>query len=225
MKKTISTLIVLIITLSISVCFVACDKSEKTSEFGILDADDPIVEFHFSTGDIIKAELYKKTAPISVANFLKYVEDGFYEGIVFHRIIKDFMIQTGGYEFDGGYYIEKEATYPAIYGEFSANGCTYNNVEHLRGVLSMARLGDPYMDSATSEFFFCAVDNYPTLNGNYAPFGRVIDDESMAVIEKFNNIQTTTGRMVFAGDPTHFRFTSDTPTQIVSITEIKIIKQ
>ncbi|MBQ7652792.1 MAG: peptidylprolyl isomerase [Clostridia bacterium] len=223
MKKLFIVSTILIVSIVTATCFFGCDKSKNTyttGEFGILDADDPIIEFTFSTGDTIRAELYKKTAPISVENFLKYVKDGFYEGVVFHRIIKDFMIQTGGFEVKNGYFTEKDSTYPAIYGEFSDNGCTYNNVEHLKGVLSMARTN--VKDSATSQFFFCSVDNYPTLNGSYAAFGRVIDEESMAVIDKFNNIATTTGVLVY-GDMGYY--SSDVPTQTISITKIKIIKE
>ena len=219
MKKALLILLIISIASLSAFTFVGC-KETKTEEFGILNENDPIVKIEFSTGDVVNVELYKDTAPISVENFLKYVDEGFYEGTMFHRIIKDFMVQTGGFvKGEDGYLHEKKATHPAIYGEFSANGCTYNNVDHLKGVISMARSSE---NSATTQFFFCTVDNYPTLNGNYAAFGRVIDEQSMNVIYKFDTIPTTT-TIAFYGD--HAMLNTDTPTQIITIKKITVIKR
>lgn len=111
-------------------------------------------------GDIVLM-LDATTAPITVANFIKLVNEGFYNGLTFHRILSNFMIQGG----------MPNGTAPeTIKGEFSKNGVE-NNIKHLRGVISMARGSD--MDSASSQFFICNTD-YPSLDGNYAAFGYVI---------------------------------------------------
>jgi len=213
----------MILILSLATFLVACGETSTTAgEFGILNENDPIVEILFNTGDKVRVELYPETAPVSVKNFLKYVNDGFYNGLAFHRIIKGFMIQTGGFYQESNYMVQKPATYPAIYGEFKANGCEYNTVEHLKGVISMART--QVNDSATSQFFFCTVDNYPTLNDNYAPFGRVIDQESMDVLLTIEAIPTTTGVMVYDKESGKGYYTPDMPTKVVSIQNITIIK-
>ena len=114
------------------------------------------------------------TAPISVANFISLVESGFYSGLTFHRIIKDFMIQGGDPDGDGTGGSEKE-----IHGEFSSNGWD-NDISHKRGVISMARSNDP--DSASSQFFICNADASKSLDGSYAAFGYVV--EGMSVIDE-----------------------------------------
>lgn len=116
-------------------------------------------------------------------------------------------------------FTKKNATYPAIYGEFEENGCTYNNVEHLKGVISMARSSE---NSATTQFFFCTVDNYPTLNGKYAAFGRVIDQQSMDVLYKFENVPTTTTIAYYGSIP---QLNQDTPTQNIAIKKITVVKR
>ena len=112
----------------------------------------------------IKAELYGKTAPISVANFVSLAESGFYNGLTFHRIIEGFMMQGGAPDSDS------PAVTP-IKGEFQSNGVE-NNLLHKRGVLSMARTSIP--DSATSQFFIIHQDS-PHLDGDYAAFGMVTE--------------------------------------------------
>ena len=114
------------------------------------------------------------TAPITVANFLSLVEDGFYDGLTFHRIIKDFMIQGGDPEGDGTGGSDKE-----IFGEFSANGFE-NDISHKAGVISMARGND--VDSASSQFFICNADASSSLDGRYAAFGYVV--QGMSIVEK-----------------------------------------
>ena len=117
-------------------------------------------------GAQIKAELYPEHAPITVENFEKLIGQGFYDGLIFHRVIKGFMIQGGCPDGTGmggpGYCIK---------GEFEANGIR-NDLRHTRGVLSMARAQD--MDSAGSQFFIMHKDS-PHLDGQYAAFGMVID--------------------------------------------------
>ena len=112
------------------------------------------------------------TAPVTVANFTKLVSEGFYNGLTFHRVIKNFMIQGGDPSADGTGGSDEE-----IFGEFSSNGHP-NDIKHIRGVISMARANDP--NSASSQFFICNADA-PHLDGSYASFGYVI--EGMSVID------------------------------------------
>lgn len=122
-----------------------------------------IVKIEMENGDVIKAELYPDVAPNTVDNFVKLVEEGFFDGTIFHRVIPGFMIQ-GGEGIDG-----KRAA--AIDGEFASNGVK-NDLKHERGVLSMARTMDP--NSASSQFFIMVADS-PHLDGEYAAFGKVIE--------------------------------------------------
>ena len=142
-------------------------------------AQNPIVTFTMENGDVIKAELYPDIAPISVNNFISLINKNFYDGLIFHRVIRGFMIQGGDPEGTGmggpGY---------SIKGEFAANGIE-NNLKHTEGVLSMARAQHP--DSAGSQFFIMH-KNAPHLDGSYAAFGKVI--EGMDVVNKI--AETTT---------------------------------
>ena len=124
------------------------------------------VVIEMENGDVMKGELYPEIAPETVANFEKLVNEGFYDGLTFHRVIPGFMIQGGcplGNGTGGPGY--------GIKGEFAANGFE-NNLKHDRGVLSMARAMDP--DSAGSQFFIM-VEKAPHLDGSYAAFGRIIE--------------------------------------------------
>ena len=118
-------------------------------------------------GDVIKGELYPEKAPKTVENFEKLANEGFYDGLIFHRVIPGFMIQGGDPKGTGmggpGYHIP---------GEFASNGFKQNDIRHTRGVLSMARAMDP--DSAGSQFFIMHADA-PHLDGQYAAFGKVTD--------------------------------------------------
>ncbi|MCR5807931.1 MAG: peptidylprolyl isomerase [Clostridiales bacterium] len=131
----------------------------------------------------IKLELYPDIAPQSVYNFCSLARKGFYDGVIFHRIIKDFMIQGGDPTGTGhggpGYCIK---------GEFTINGFK-NELKHERGVISMARLSRPY-DSAGSQFFIVHKDS-PHLDGAYAAFGRVI--EGMDVVDAIASVKTGAG--------------------------------
>lgn len=124
------------------------------------------VKIEMENGDIMRGELYPEIAPETVENFIKLVEDGFYDGLIFHRVIPGFMIQGGCPEGTGmggpGYSIE---------GEFTANGFK-NDLRHERGVLSMARAMNP--NSAGSQFFIMVADA-PHLDGQYAAFGKIIE--------------------------------------------------
>lgn len=125
-----------------------------------------MITIEMENGGVIKAELYPEIAPKTVENFMKLVKDGFYDGLIFHRVIPGFMIQGGCPEGTGmggpGYQIT---------GEFSSNGIP-NSLKHTRGVLSMARSRNP--DSAGSQFFIMHKDA-THLDGEYAAFGKVIE--------------------------------------------------
>ena len=129
-------------------------------------AQNPVVTMTMENGKTIKAELYPEKAPNTVNNFISLISKGFYDGTIFHRVIKDFMIQGGdpkGYGTGGPGY--------AIVGEFRVNGFL-NDLKHTRGVLSMAR--GATANSAGSQFFIVHKDS-PHLDGNYAAFGKVIE--------------------------------------------------
>ena len=142
-------------------------------------AQNPIITFEMENGDIIKAELYPEIAPNTVNNFISLVSKGFYDGLIFHRVINGFMIQGGDPEGTGmggpGY---------GIKGEFAQNGVT-NDLKHTAGVLSMARSMMP--DSAGSQFFIMHKDA-PHLDGAYAAFGKVT--EGMDVVDKIATVRT-----------------------------------
>ena len=142
---------------------------------------NPIVTFEMENGGTFTAELYPEYAPNTVANFVTLAQKGFYDGLIFHRVIKGFMIQGGdptGTGMGGPGY--------GIKGEFAANGFE-NNLSHERGVISMARAQHP--DSAGSQFFIMHAD-YPALDGQYAAFGRVI--EGIEAVDHVADIQTDT---------------------------------
>ena len=149
---------------------------------------NPIVTIEMENGGVMKLELYPDMAPQSVRNFVHLVQQGFYDGLIFHRVIPGFMIQGGDPQGTGmggpGY---------SIKGEFARNGFRQNNLKHSRGVLSMARSMLP--NSAGSQFFIMHADA-PHLDGDYAAFGRVT--EGMDVVDDI------------AGTPTGFQ---DRPVQ------------
>jgi len=133
-------------------------------------AENPVVTFEMEDGSIIRAELYPEIAPNTVHNFISLVQDGFYDGLIFHRVIPGFMIQ-GGCPLGEGY---GNPGY-SIRGEFDGNGFE-NDLQHNAGVLSMARSGDP--DSAGSQFFIMH-EASPHLDGQYAAFGQVIEGQEV----------------------------------------------
>lgn len=140
---------------------------------------NPIVTFEMKNGDIMKAELYPEIAPNTVNNFISLVQNGFYDGLIFHRVIRGFMIQGGCPDGTGmggpGYTIK---------GEFSQNGFA-NDLRHTEGVLSMARAMHP--DSAGSQFFIMH-KNSPHLDGAYAAFGKIT--EGMDIVNKIAETAT-----------------------------------
>lgn len=138
-----------------------------------------MIRIEMENGGIIKLELDAKAAPITVANFEKLVKEGFYDGLIFHRVISGFMIQ-GGDPMGTGYGGSKET----IKGEFRANGVD-NPISHKRGVISMARSQMP--NSASSQFFIMHQDG-EFLDGNYAAFGRVV--EGIEVVDEIASVAT-----------------------------------
>lgn len=126
------------------------------------------------------AELYPEKAPKTVENFVKLAKEDFFAGLIFHRVIKGFMIQGGGYDENMA---DKDAA--AIKGEFRANGFMDNDLKHTRGVLSMARTSDP--DSASSQFFVMHQDA-PHLDAQYAGFGKLTDGYD--VLDKIASVKT-----------------------------------
>ena len=142
-------------------------------------AQNPVVTFTMENGDVMKAELYPDIAPVSVNNFISLIQKNFYDGLIFHRVIRGFMIQGGDPQGTGmggpGY---------SIKGEFAANGFQ-NDLKHTEGVLSMARSMMP--DSAGSQFFI-RHKNAPHLDGSYAAFGKII--EGMDVVNKIAETPT-----------------------------------
>lgn len=145
---------------------------------GKIMANNPIVTFTMENGDTFKAELYPDVAPQSVNNFVSLIKKGFYDGLIFHRVIPGFMIQGGDPEGTGmggpGY---------SIKGEFASNGFK-NDLRHTKGVLSMARSMMP--DSAGSQFFIMH-ETSPHLDGEYAAFGKITEGQevvdAIAVVE------------------------------------------
>ncbi|MBE5873735.1 MAG: peptidylprolyl isomerase [Lachnospiraceae bacterium] len=142
-------------------------------------AQNPIVTITMESGDVIKLELYPEVAPISVNNFISLIKKNFYDGLIFHRVIRGFMIQGGcpeGTGMGGPDY--------SIKGEFAQNGVN-NTLKHTEGVLSMARAMHP--DSAGSQFFIMHKTS-PHLDGSYAAFGKVT--EGMDVVNKIAETAT-----------------------------------
>ena len=139
----------------------------------------PVVTITMTNGDVMKAELYPEIAPNTVNNFISLVQKGFYDGLIFHRVISGFMIQGGDPQGTGmggpGY---------SIKGEFAMNGVR-NDLKHTRGVLSMARSMMP--NSAGSQFFIMHA-NAPHLDGQYAAFGKVV--EGLDVVDKIASVRT-----------------------------------
>ena len=128
---------------------------------------NPVIKITVRDFGTMTAELYPEKAPKTVANFVRLAEENFFEGLIFHRVIKGFMIQGGGYTED-----MQDRETDAIRGEFKANGFMQNDLKHTRGVLSMARTSDP--DSASSQFFVMHKDA-PHLDAQYAGFGKLTD--------------------------------------------------
>ena len=136
-------------------------------------------EIEMQDGKIMKGELYPEVAPITVKNFVGLIENHFYDGLIFHRVIPGFMIQGGGLDAN-----MNEKRCPSIKGEFSSNGFD-NQLLHTKGVLSMART--MVKDSASSQFFIMH-ESAPHLDGEYAAFGKIT--EGLDVVDEIANVST-----------------------------------
>lgn len=173
-----------------------------------MEVKNPVATMEVENFGTVKIELYPELAPRTVANFITLANRGFYDGLTFHRIVKDFMIQGGDKNGDGtgspslsdlGIEVsEDEDREYCIKGEFLSNGFNDNTLKHEEGVISMARgdytsysssLTTESYNSAGSQFFIMTADN-SALDGLYAPFGKVI--EGMDVVHAIENVQVTT---------------------------------
>ena len=174
MKKALSLLLASVMLMP---CLSACsDDVEKLPNVVVIDVKDY---------GKITVELYPDIAPITVRNFKKLVNEKFYDGLIFHRVIEDFMIQGGCPDGNGtGGYTDEKGNKVTIKGEFSENNFK-NTLAHTRGVISMARSNNP--NSASSQFFICQV-SAAHLNGKYAAFGKVTD--GMDVVDAIAAVET-----------------------------------
>lgn len=161
------------------------DKTKSAAE--ISSAEDSKTQLGTFT-----ITLYPEYAPITCENFEKLVNDGFYNGLTFHRVVEDFMAQGGDPNGNG-----TGGSDSNIKGEFSQNGVD-NKLSRTRGVVSMARSQDP--DSASSQFFICYTDDCTFLDGQYAAFGKVT--EGMEVVDSFLNVERVTGTDGAISSPT-----------------------
>ena len=155
------------------------EEPEKNEEDTNVN-NNPIVTITMKDGGVMKLELYPDVAPNTVKNFISLANAGFYDGLIFHRIIAGFMIQGGGYN-EGGYPVEPGYS---IKGEFTSNGFK-NDLKHTRGVISMARTMVP--DSAGAQFFIMHEDA-PHLDGEYAAFGMLL--EGFDVLDRIATTRT-----------------------------------
>ena len=162
MKKTITILIAVCLLFSLCACGSGSAKTESTASY----TDNPKVEITVRDYGTITLELYPDVAPITVDNFVRLCNKGFYDGLTFHRVMSGFMIQGGDPEGNG-----TGGSDETIKGEFAANGVK-NGLSHKRGVISMARAKSP--DSASSQFFIVHQDS-EFLDGSYAAFGAVTE--------------------------------------------------
>ena len=165
----------------------------------------PVIKIHVKDFGTMTAELYPEMAPLTVANFLSLIEKKFFDGLIFHRVIRGFMLQGGGYNADME---QKEAE--SIRGEFRANGFAQNTLKHTRGVLSMARTSDP--NSASSQFFVMHQSS-PHLDGQYAAFGKVIEGDEL--IDRIANVQTGN----------YGWYMQDVPVDTVEIETIEVVSE
>lgn len=174
MKKALSLLLASVLLMP---CMAACtDEIDNLPNVVVIDVKDY---------GKITVELYPDIAPITVKNFKKLVNEKFYDGLIFHRVIENFMIQGGCPDGNGtGGYTDEKGNKVTIKGEFSGNGFK-NTLAHTPGVISMARSSLP--NSASSQFFICHA-NAPHLNGDYAAFGKVT--EGMDVVDAIAKVST-----------------------------------
>jgi len=194
MMKSVKNILFILAIIAVSI---SINKSEVIAEDKDEKGGNPVVLIKTSKGDI-KVELYKEKAPISVENFLSYVNDGYYSGTIFHRVMKNFMIQGGGFTAD----MKQKSPKDPIKNEAK------NGLSNSKGTLAMARTSA--VDSATSQFFINHADNkfldHGTRDYGYAVFGKVI--EGMDIVDKIAIVPT--GHQ-------------DVPTETVTIESITLV--
>lgn len=197
MKKGLKKRLLTVLTLSALTIFSGCSNKGMDEGSSVETGNLPVATIKVKGFGTIEAELYPDKAPNTVNNFIELANDGFYDGLTFHRVIEGFMNQggcpLGNGTGDPGY---------SIKGEFRGNGYENNDLKHKKGVLSMARAQNP--DSAGSQFFIMAED-YPSLDDQYAAFGMVTS--GIDVVEAINKVQT--GR-------------NDMPVEPVVIEEVRV---
>ncbi len=186
--KILFVLLLMVLSISLTGC-------KKVG--GISMKKEVYAQIVLTTGEKINLQLYPEYAPETVENFVKLASDGYYKGAIFHRIIYNFMIQTGGYKIEDNTLTELPET-KAIKGEFASNGFEQNTLKHELGVISMARTN--IKDSATSQFFICSATS-THLDGEYAAFGKTTDDESNQVVLKLSAVQTYAPHYAFQNFP------------------------
>lgn len=168
MKKILGILLALVLTFAMTACGETGEQAQTEDQSGGIGMHH--AEIDIADYGTVKLELDGDTAPITVQNFMDLANDGFYDGLTFHRIMDGFMIQGGDPNGDGTGGSEQ-----TIKGEFSSNGVE-NGISHEKGVISMARSQDP--DSGSSQFFIVVADS-PFLDGDYAAFGRVTEGQDV----------------------------------------------
>lgn len=179
MKKAIS---LLLCSVFLCLLFASCSEKEQNAPAGNT-GEHTRVQVVMENGGKFIIELYPEYAPETCANFIKLVNEGFYDGLTFHRIVDGFMAQGGSSDGQG-----YEGSDEKIFGEFAANGFTQNTLSHTRGVISMGRTND--YNSASSQFFICFDDSVASsLDGLYAAFGKVI--EGMEVVDALCDVERT----------------------------------
>ena len=221
MNKKTRKLLSLVVSMSL-LPIVGCGTGSKTDtekKDGLDKSDAVHIKITLTNDKEIEADLYPHIAPKSVENFVKLINENFFDGLIFHRVIEGFMIQGGGYDesfYDGNFNSKETDT---VKGEFQANGFK-NELKHTRGVLSMARANDP--NSGSSQFFIMHQD-YPSLNGQYAAFGEVT--KGMEVVDEIATSATMSldGEVLYMGQ--NFPQTmDDVPEEPFVIKTIEIVK-
>ena len=188
MKRILTVILCAVMLISLAACGKK-DGSETEAPGSVVSKEVVKISIELTDGRVMNAELYPKIAPITVQNFVDLARSGFYDGLIFHRVIKGFMIQSGDPKGNG-----TGGSGKTIKGEFAANGVK-NDLHHTKGVLSMARRGkdasgNMNYDSATSQFFIVSGpdQNVAHLDGQYAAFGKLTDGYD--VLEALESVPT-----------------------------------
>ena len=193
MQKKIKIIMIMLVV----ILFTLTSCKSKSKIGGISMNKEIYAQIVLTTGEKINLQLFHEYAPETVENFVKLASEDYYKGTIFHRIIDNFMIQTGGYKIEDNSLLELAET-DTIKGEFASNGFELNTIKHELGVISMARTN--IKDSATSQFFICSA-TVPHLDGEYAAFGKTTDEESNKVVLKLSKVETYAMHYMFQNFP------------------------